>query len=67
MQTNLTCFLTKDTPAFMSALWKLLLEAQEEVSGVPRTFVEGKKEEHERIAAVSNSRGGCSTGKCIIM
>jgi serine/arginine repetitive matrix protein 1 len=48
MQINLTGFLTKDTPAFMSALWKLLLEAQEEVSGVPRTFVEMKKEEMRR-------------------
>ncbi len=45
MQINLTGFLTKDTPAFMLALWKLLLEAQEEVSGVPRTFLEEKKEE----------------------
>ncbi|KAM6503248.1 PWI domain containing protein, partial [Amanita muscaria] len=45
MQINLTGFLTKDTPAFMSALWKLLVEAQEEVSGVPRTFVDQKKEE----------------------
>lgn len=29
----------------MEALWKLLLEAQEDVTGVPRTFVEQKKEE----------------------
>ncbi|KIY47475.1 PWI domain-containing protein, partial [Fistulina hepatica ATCC 64428] len=48
MQINLTGFLTKDTPTFMSALWKLLLEAQEEVTGVPRTFVEEKKEELRR-------------------
>ena len=45
MQINLTGFLTKDTPEFMKLLWKLLLEAQEEVTGVPRTFVEQKKEE----------------------
>ncbi|KAJ8516754.1 hypothetical protein ONZ45_g5969 [Pleurotus djamor] len=45
MQINLTGFLTKDTPTFMLALWKLLLEAQSEVSGVPRTFLEEKKEE----------------------
>ncbi|ESK88604.1 hypothetical protein Moror_3102 [Moniliophthora roreri MCA 2997] len=45
MQINLTGFLTKDTPAFMSALWNLLLEAQNDVTGVPRTFVEEKKEE----------------------
>ena len=29
----------------MKSLWKLLLEAQEEITGVPRTFVEEKKEE----------------------
>ncbi|KAF9476945.1 PWI domain-containing protein, partial [Pholiota conissans] len=45
MQINLTGFLTKDTPVFMDALWKLLLEAQQDVTGVPRTFVEQKKEE----------------------
>lgn len=45
MQINLTGFLTNDTPAFMEALWKLLLEAQQDITGVPRTFVEQKKEE----------------------
>ncbi|KAF4618774.1 hypothetical protein D9613_010021 [Agrocybe pediades] len=45
MQINLTGFLTKDTANFMESLWKLLLEAQQEVTGVPRTFVEQKKEE----------------------
>jgi serine/arginine repetitive matrix protein 1 len=45
MQINLTGFLTSSTPAFMSALWTLLLEAQESPAGVPRTFVEEKKEE----------------------
>ena len=51
MQINLTGFLTKDTGKFMEALWKLLLEAQEEVSGVPRTFVEQKKEEMRKARA----------------
>lgn len=45
MQINLTGFLDRDTPAFMEALWKLLLEAQQDVTGVPRSFVEQKKEE----------------------
>ncbi|KAL1746732.1 PWI domain-containing protein [Schizophyllum fasciatum] len=45
MTINLQGFLTKHTKEFMVALWKLLLEAQAEVSGVPRTFVEEKKEE----------------------
>ncbi|RDB27903.1 hypothetical protein Hypma_002184 [Hypsizygus marmoreus] len=48
MQINLTGFLTKDTPAFMTALWNLLLEAQDDVTGVPRTFVEEKKAEMRR-------------------
>uniref|UniRef100_D8QH47 PWI domain-containing protein n=1 Tax=Schizophyllum commune (strain H4-8 / FGSC 9210) TaxID=578458 RepID=D8QH47_SCHCM len=45
MTINLQGFLNKNTKEFMVALWKLLLEAQAEVSGVPRTFVEEKKEE----------------------
>ncbi|KAI0628547.1 PWI domain-containing protein [Trametes polyzona] len=51
MQINLTGFLTNSTPAFMSALWKLLLEAQESPAGVPRTFVEEKKEEMRQAKA----------------
>ncbi|KAH7913108.1 PWI domain-containing protein, partial [Hygrophoropsis aurantiaca] len=45
MQINLTGFLTNSTPSFMSALWNLLLEAQDSPAGVPKTFVEEKKEE----------------------
>ncbi|RPD74099.1 PWI domain-containing protein, partial [Lentinus tigrinus ALCF2SS1-7] len=51
MQINLTGFLTANTPAFMSALWNLLLEAQESPAGVPRTFVEEKKEEMRQARA----------------
>ena len=51
MQINLTGFLTKDTPEFMNTLWKLLLEAQSDVTGVPRTFVEQKKEEMRKARA----------------
>ncbi|KAJ7243940.1 PWI domain-containing protein, partial [Mycena rebaudengoi] len=45
MQLLLQAFLAKDAAIFMGALWTLLLEAQTEVTGVPRTFVEEKKEE----------------------
>lgn len=45
MQINLTGFLTKSTPAFMDALWSLLIEAQESPAGIPKTFVDEKKEE----------------------
>ncbi|KAK6997451.1 PWI domain-containing protein, partial [Favolaschia claudopus] len=48
MQLSLTAFLAKDAPVFMTALWSLLLEAQAEISGVPRTFVEEKKDELRR-------------------
>ena len=55
MQINLTGFLTTNTPAFMTALWNLLLEAQDSPAGVPRTFVEEKKEEM-RQARTGDSR-----------
>ncbi|KAF6764273.1 PWI domain-containing protein [Ephemerocybe angulata] len=48
MQIALQGFLTKHTATFMTELWKLLVEAQEEVSGVPRTLLEQKKEELRR-------------------
>lgn len=55
MQINLTGFMTKDTPAFMSALWTLLIEAQDSPAGVPRSLVEEKKEEL-RQAKASDTR-----------
>lgn len=55
MQINLTGFLTSKTPEFMSALWKLLLEAQESPAGMPKTFIEEKKEEM-RLAREKDSR-----------
>lgn len=48
MQINLTGFLTDSTPAFMVALWNLLIEAQDSTAGIPRSFVEEKKEEMRR-------------------
>ncbi|KAI0251213.1 PWI domain-containing protein, partial [Lactifluus subvellereus] len=48
MQINLTGFLTDSTPAFMVALWDLLIEAQASPAGIPRSFVEEKKEEMRR-------------------
>ncbi|KZT01073.1 PWI domain-containing protein [Laetiporus sulphureus 93-53] len=59
MQINLTGFLTNHTPTFMSALWKLLVEAQESPAGVPRTFVEEKKEEMRQAKmGDTRARGG---------
>ncbi|KAI0641486.1 PWI domain-containing protein [Trametes meyenii] len=51
MQINLTGFLAKATPTFMTGLWKLLLEAQESPAGVPRTFIEEKKAEMRQAKA----------------
>ncbi|KAI0302421.1 hypothetical protein B0F90DRAFT_1714636 [Multifurca ochricompacta] len=48
MQINLTGFLTDSTPAFMVALWNLLIEAQTSPAGIPQSFVEEKKEEMRR-------------------
>ncbi|KIM70671.1 hypothetical protein SCLCIDRAFT_76017, partial [Scleroderma citrinum Foug A] len=48
MQINLTGFLTSSTPAFMTALWDLLLESQDSPGGVPTSMVEAKKEELRR-------------------
>ncbi|KAH9067552.1 PWI domain-containing protein, partial [Lactarius vividus] len=48
MQINLTGFLTDSTPVFMAALWNLLIEAQTSPAGIPRSFVEEKKEEMRR-------------------
>jgi PWI domain-containing protein len=55
MQINLTGFLTDSTPAFMVALWNLLIEAQASPAGIPRSFVEEKKEEM-RLAKEGDTR-----------
>lgn len=58
MQVNLTGFLERDAPAFMTELWTLLVAAQEAPNGIPPQFLErkkaeiaAKKAEHERIQA----------------
>jgi serine/arginine repetitive matrix protein 1 len=45
MQINLTGFLEKNTPIFMLDLWKLLLSAQVSMGGIPKEFIDQKKEE----------------------
>ena len=45
MQIALTGFLEKNTAAFMSNLWTLLLSAQTNDFGIPEEFLEKKKEE----------------------
>jgi len=45
MQINLTGFLEKNTPAFMKELWDLLVSAEEGIGGIPKVFLEKKKEE----------------------
>jgi hypothetical protein len=57
MPMILTGLLTKDTPTFMNSLWKLLLEAQTDMVGVPRTFLQQKCEEHEKLTLVFSMNG----------
>ncbi|KAI8136798.1 PWI domain-containing protein, partial [Fennellomyces sp. T-0311] len=45
MQINLTGFLEKSTQGFILELWRLLLSAQDSVSGIPKQFLEEKKKE----------------------
>ncbi|CAG8623107.1 16876_t:CDS:10, partial [Gigaspora margarita] len=58
MQINLTGFLERNAPIFVTELWKLLLSAQDCESGIPAIFLEQKmeeirkrKEDDERIMA----------------
>lgn len=44
-QLELTGFLEKKTPAFVEELWTLLLDAQEQSSGIPSVVIERKKRE----------------------
>jgi hypothetical protein len=45
MQINLTGFLEKNAPIFVTELWKLLLSAQESENGIPAIFLEQKIEQ----------------------
>ncbi|RGB40561.1 PWI domain-containing protein, partial [Rhizophagus diaphanus] len=48
MQINLTGFLEKNAPIFVTELWKLLLSAQEGENGIPAIFLEQKMEQIRR-------------------
>lgn len=45
MQIKLTGFLENNTVKFMEDLWKLLVSAQNSIGGIPKEFLEAKKEE----------------------
>ena len=45
LQVQLTGFLNKQAQPFVAELWKLLLDAQDAPHGIPRAFVERKKQE----------------------
>ncbi|KAG0065282.1 hypothetical protein BGZ93_007737 [Podila epicladia] len=45
MQINLQGFLDKNSQVFVLELWKLLLDAQTSLGGIPRVFIEEKKAE----------------------
>ncbi|CAG8844638.1 35662_t:CDS:2, partial [Racocetra persica] len=63
MQINLTGFLERNAPIFVTELWKLLLSAQDCESGIPAIFLEQKmeeirkrKEDDERVMAEIRKR-----------
>mmetsp|Transcript_21553 Transcript_21553/g.31328 ORF Transcript_21553/g.31328 Transcript_21553/m.31328 type:complete len:304 (-) Transcript_21553:210-1121(-) len=45
MQMDITGFLEKKSGAFMEELWTLLVDAQEQPSGIPAVFIQKKKDE----------------------
>lgn len=45
MQINLQGFLDKNSQVFVLELWKLLLDAQTSLGGIPRVMIEEKKAE----------------------
>jgi hypothetical protein len=65
VQLELTGFLAKDTGTFMEELWTLLLDAQQQPSGIPQVFIESKKKEilerrgaiEEKVVLIDAVRG----------
>ncbi len=55
LQVQLTGFLNKQAQPFVAELWKLLLDAQDAPHGIPRAFVERKKQE---LVARREASGG---------
>ncbi|KAI8615446.1 PWI domain-containing protein [Chytriomyces sp. MP71] len=49
LQINLTEFLAKETPGFVTQLWGLLLSAQENVAGIPQVFLDEKMREVKKM------------------
>ena len=62
LQVQLTGFLNKQAQPFVAELWKLLLDAQDSPHGIPRAFVERKKQElvARRAEGGERDRGGFS-------
>jgi len=62
LQVQLTGFLNKQAQPFVAELWKLLLDAQDAPHGIPRAFVERKKQElvARRAEGGERDRGGFS-------
>ena len=60
LQVQLTGFLNKQAQPFVAELWKLLLDAQDAPHGIPRAFVERKKQElvARRAEGASDGRRG---------
>ena len=52
MQLTMTGFLDKHTDAFMTELWELLVSAEAEPTGIPRSFLDAKAKEMETKRAL---------------
>lgn len=57
MQLDVTGFLEKQSGSFVAELWSLLVDAQEQPSGIPTVFLQKKKEEILQRQSTSNRFG----------
>ena len=57
MQLDVTGFLEKQSGAFVAELWALMVDAQEQPTGIPSVFLQKKKEEILQRQSASNRFG----------
>ncbi len=56
LEIKLTGFLENNTQKFIKELWNLMLSAQKEIGGIPKEFLEKKKQEIKQKMELENSR-----------
>eukprot|EP00128_Syssomonas_multiformis_P008534 Colp12_sorted_trinity150504_noHs@4408 len=65
MQLDVTGFLEKQSGAFVAELWTLLVDAQDQPSGIPTVFLQKKKEEIMQRQGASNRFGPPTQGGAV--